>query len=119
MSYSVDLWSSYNKIEKRLELNFHGLKEFIILISEYYSVISKFTTNLKKVYDLKCSSSNESLQIGINGFKTDILNQYLALNDYLNSIKDDINQRKYITMNSNIFFIIINSNDIFFIIFFL
>ena len=90
MSYSVDLWSSYNKIEKRLELNFHGLKEFIILISEYYSVISKFTTNLKKVYDLKCSSSNESLQIGINGFKTDILNQYLALNDYLNSIKDDI-----------------------------
>ena len=90
MSYSVDLWSSYNKVEKRLELNFRGLKEFINLISEYHSVINTFTTNLKKIYDLKCTSSNESLQKGISGFKTDILNQYLALNDYLNSIKDDI-----------------------------
>ena len=90
MSYSVDLWSSYNKVEKRLELNFRGLKEFISLISEYHSVINTFTINLKKIYDLKCTSSNESLQKGINGFKTDILNQYLALNDYLNSIKDDI-----------------------------
>ena len=90
MSYSVDLWSSYNKVEKRLELNFRGLKEFINLISEYYLAINLFTTNLKKVYDLKCFSSNESLQIGINGFKTDILNQYLALNDYLDSLKDDL-----------------------------
>ena len=90
MSYSVDLWSSYNKVEKRLELNFRGLKEFIKVISEYYSVISIFSTNLKKIYDLKCTTSNESLQLGINGFKTDILNQYLALNDYLNSIKDDL-----------------------------
>ena len=90
MSYSVDLWSSYNKVEKRLELNFKGLKEFIKVISEYYSVINTFNTNLKKIYDLKCTTSNESLQIGINGFKTDILNQYLALNDYLNSIKDDL-----------------------------
>ena len=90
MSYSVDLWSSYNKVEKRLEINFRGLKEFINLISEYHSVINTFTINLKKIYDLKCTSSNESLQKGINGFKTDILNQYLALNDYLNSIKDDI-----------------------------
>ena len=90
MSYSVDLWSSYNKVEKRLELNFRGLKEFINLISEYYSVLTTFTTNLKKINDLKCTTSNESLLIGINGFKTDILNQYLALTDYTNSIKDDI-----------------------------
>ena len=90
MSYSVDLWSSYNKVEKRLELNFRGLKEFIKIITEYYSVIDTFSINLKKIYELKCSTSNESLQIGINGFKTDILNQHLALNDYLNSIKDDL-----------------------------
>ena len=32
MSYSFDLWSSYNKLEKRLELNFRGLKEFIKVI---------------------------------------------------------------------------------------
>ena len=90
MSYSVDLWSSYNKVEKRLELNFHGLKEFINILSEYYSVINTFATNLKKIYELKGTTSNESLQKGINGFKTDIFNQYTALNDYLNSIKDDL-----------------------------
>ena len=90
MSYSVDLWSSYNKVQKRLELNSQGLNEFINLLSEYYSVLITFTTNLKKINDLKCTTSNESLQIGINGFKTDIFNQYLALMDYTNSIKDDI-----------------------------
>ena len=90
MSYSVDLWSSYNKVEKRLELNFHGLKEFISIMSEYYSILNTFTISLKKIYNLKCTTSDESLQIGINGFKTDLLNQYLALTDYLNSIKDDI-----------------------------
>ena len=90
MSYSVDLWSSYNKVEKRLELNFHGLKEFIAIMSEYYSILNTFTLSLKKIYQLKCTTSDESLQNGINGFKTDLLNQYLALTDYLNSIKDDI-----------------------------
>jgi len=90
MSYSVDLWSSYNKVEKRLELNFHGLKEFISIMSEYYSILNTFTLSLKKIYHLKCTTSDESLQNGINGFKTDLLNQYLALTDYLNSIKDDI-----------------------------
>ena len=90
MSYSVDLWSSYNKVEKRLELNFRGLKEFINLMSEYYSVLNTFTANLKKINDLKCNTLNESLLQGINGFKADILNQYLALTDYTNSIKDDI-----------------------------
>ena len=90
MSYSVDLWSSYNKVEKRLELNYHGLKEFINIITEYYSILNDFTSNLKKIYELKCTTSNESLQIGINGFKTDIYNQYLALTDYVNSIKDDL-----------------------------
>ena len=90
MSYSVDLWSSYNKVEKRLELNFHGLKEFIAIMSEYYSILNTFTLSLKKIYHLKCTTSDESLQNGINGFKTDLLNQYLALTDYLNSIKDDI-----------------------------
>ena len=90
MSYSVDLWSSYNKVEKRLELNFRGLKEFINLMTEYYSVLNTFTTELKKINDLKCNISNDSLLLGINGFKSDILNQYLALTDYTSSIKDDI-----------------------------
>ena len=90
MSYSVDLWSSYNKVEKRLELNYRGLKDFINIISQYYAVLNEFTFNLKKIYDLKCNTSNESLQTGINGFKADIFNQYLALTDYLTNIKEDL-----------------------------
>ena len=90
MSYSVDLWNSYNKVEKRLELNFKGLKEFIKMISEYHSILLAFSTNLKKIYDMECSSQNESLQIGISGFKSDILNQCKSLNEFLTSIKEDI-----------------------------
>ena len=90
MSYSVDLWSSYNKVEKRLELNFKGLKEFIKIISEYHSAIYSYSSNLKKIYDIECKTQNESLQIGIKGFKSDILNQIHSLNEFLTSIKDDI-----------------------------
>ena len=90
MSYSVDLWNSYNKAEKRLELNFKGLKEFIKLISEYHSTLLSYSINLKKIYDIECTSENESLQIGINGFKSDILNQIKSLNEFLSSIKEDI-----------------------------
>ena len=90
MSYSVDLWNSYNKVEKRLELNFKGLKEFIKMISEYHSILLTYATNLKKIYDMECSSQNESLQIGISSFKSDILNQCKSLNEFLSSIKEDI-----------------------------
>ena len=90
MSYSVDLWSSYNKVEKRLESNFKGLKEFIKMICEYHSTLLSYATNLKKIYDIECTTQNESLQIGINGFKSDILNQFRSLNEFLSSIKDDI-----------------------------
>ena len=90
MSYSVDLWNSYNKVEKRLESNFKGLKEFIKMISEYHSILLSYATNLKKIYDMECSSKNESLQIGISSFKSDILNQCKSLNEFLTSIKEDI-----------------------------
>ena len=90
MSYSVDLWNSYNKVEKRLEFNFKGLKEFIKIISEYHSTLLSYATNLRKIYDMECTSQNESLQVGINSFKSDILNQFKSLNEFLTSIKEDI-----------------------------
>ena len=90
MSYSVDLWSSYNKVEKRLEYNFKGLKDFIKLLCEYHSTLLSYSTNLKKIYDIECKTQNESLQVGIDGFKSDILNQFRSLNEFLTSIKDDI-----------------------------
>ena len=90
MSYSVDLWSSYNKVKRRLESDFKGLKDFIKLISEYQVILLTYATNLKRIYDMECSSQNESLQIGINSFKSDILNQIRSLNEFISSIKDDI-----------------------------
>ena len=90
MSYSVDLWSSYNKVEKRLEANFQGLKDFIKLFSEYYSTLLSYSKNLKKIYDIECKTQNESLELGIKGFKSDILNQFHSLNEFITSIKDDI-----------------------------
>ncbi len=83
MSYSVDLWSSYNKVEKRLEYNFKGLKDFIKLLCEYHSTLLSYSTNLKKIYDIECKTQNESLQVGIDGFKSDILNQFRSLNEFI------------------------------------
>ena len=90
MSYSVDLWSSYNIAKKRLELNFKSLTDFIKIICEYHSTLLSYATNLKKISEMECSTQNVSLQIGINSFKSDILNQFLSLNEFLSSIKDDI-----------------------------
>ena len=90
MSYSVDLWSSYNKVEKRLESNFKGLKDFIKMIYEYHSTLLSYATNLKKIYDMECSSENESLNLGIKGFKSDLLNQFTSLNEFISSIREDI-----------------------------
>ena len=90
MSYSVDLWNSYNKVKRRIESDFKGLKDFIKLISEYHVILLTYATNLKRIYDMECSSQNESLQIGINSFKSDILNQIRSLNEFISSIKDDI-----------------------------
>ena len=68
------IYEAINKVEKRLELNFRGLKEFISLISDYYSVLT---------------ISNEFLLIGINNFKTNILNQYIkSIFNFID--KDDI-----------------------------
>jgi len=90
MSYSVDLWSSYNKVKRRIESDFKGLKDFIKLISEYHVILLTYATNLKRIYDMECSSQNESLQTGINSFKSDLLNQMRSLNEFISSIKDDI-----------------------------
>ena len=90
MSYSVDLWSSYNKVEKRLESNFKGLKDFIKMIYEYHSTLLSYATNLKKIYDMECFSENESLNLGIKGFKSDLLNQFTSLNEFISSIREDI-----------------------------
>ena len=129
MSYSVDLWSSYNKVEKRLESNFKGLKDFIKMIYEYHSTLLSYATNLKKIYDMECSSENESLNLGIKGFKSDLLNQFTSLNelglenmkkDFFESIRDiikyktkyEITKRQNMEENNFQDYNVIESNEI-------
>ena len=47
MSYSVDLWNCYNKLENQLESHLKGLKTFIYIFSEYYSSQQTFSNELK------------------------------------------------------------------------
>ena len=91
MNYSVELWNSYNKVENRLELHYNGLKDFIYMLSEYYNTMNSFSTNLKKILEIKQTiTTNESLLEGINAFKSDLKNQYTHLNEYSYLIKDEL-----------------------------
>ena len=74
MSYSVDLWNSYNKLEQILESHLKGLKTFIYIFSEYYSCQQTFSKELKRLSDyLKNNSITtfESLNEGIISFQNE------------------------------------------------
>ena len=93
MSYSVDLWNSYNKLEQQLESHLKGLKTFIYIFSEYYSCQQTFSKELKRLSDyLKNNSITtfESLNEGIISFQNDLLNQQDYLKENLNNIKEEI-----------------------------
>ena len=93
MSYSVDLWNSYNKLEQILESHLKGLKTFIYIFSEYYSCQQTFSKELKRLSDyLKNNSITtfESLNEGIISFQNDLLNQHDYLKENLNNIKEEI-----------------------------
>ena len=49
MSYSVDLWNCYNKLQKQLESHLNGLKIFIYIMSEYYSSQQTYSKELKRL----------------------------------------------------------------------
>ena len=93
MSYSADLWNSYNKLEQQLESHLKGLKTFIYIFSEYYSCQQTFSKELKRLSDyLKNNSITtfESLNEGIISFQNDLLNQHDYLKENLNNIKEEI-----------------------------
>ena len=93
MSYSVDLWNSYNKLEQQLESHLKGLKTFIYIFSEYYSCQQTFSKELKRLSDyLKNNSITtfESLNEGIISFQNDLLNQHDYLKENLTNIKEEI-----------------------------
>ena len=93
MSYSVDLWNSYNKVEYRLESHIKGLKTFIYILSEYYSSQTSLANDLKRLSEYSTNNpitSYESLSEGISSFQSDLLNQHDYLTEFLNNMKIEI-----------------------------
>ena len=93
MSYSVDLWNSYGKLEYQLESHLKGLKTFIYIFSEYYSSQLTFSNELKFLSDYIMDNpinSFESLNEGISSFQNDLLNQHDYMKESLTNIKIEI-----------------------------
>ena len=93
MSYSVDLWNCYNKLENQLESHLKGLKVFIYVFSEYYSSQLTFSNELKRLSDYIKNNpitSLESLNEGISSFQNDLLNQHDYFKECLTNIKIEI-----------------------------
>ena len=93
MSYSVDLWNCYNKLENQLESHLKGLKVFIYVFSEYYSSQLTFSNELKRLSDYIKNNpitSLESLNEGISSFQNDLLNQHDYFKEFLTNIKIEI-----------------------------
>ena len=93
MSYSVDLWNSYSKLENQLESNLKGLKIFIYIFSEIYSSQLTFANELKRLSEyIKNNQITifESLNEGILSFQNDLLNQHDYLIESLANIKVEI-----------------------------
>ena len=93
MSYSVDLWNCYNKLENQLESHLKGLKVFIYIFSEYYSSQLNFSNELKRLSDYIKNNpitSLESLNEGISSFQNDLLNQHDYFKEFLTNIKIEI-----------------------------
>ena len=93
MSYSVDLWNSYIKLEYQLESHLKGLKTFIYIFSEYYSSQLTFSNELKFLSDYIKDNpikSFESLNEGISSFQNDLLNQHDYMKESLTNIKIEI-----------------------------
>ena len=112
MSYSVDLWKSYNKVENQLESHIKGLKTFIYILSEYYSSQTSLANDLKRLSEYGTNNpitSYESLSEGIISFQNDLLNQYDYLTEFLNNMKIEIldplkhlKERLTKTLNNNL-----------------
>ena len=109
MSYSVDLWNSYSKLENQLESNLKGLKIFIYIFSEIYSSQLTFANELKRLSEyIKNNPITvfESLNEGILSFQNDLLNQHdylieslaninVEILDPLKELKEKISKRLY------------------------
>ena len=92
MSYSVDLWNSFDSIGNSLLGNIKGLKNFIDIFNALYLSLESFSSSLKDLYnnyDYEISS-HKSLYEGILFFKEDFINCYNYIYDFILGIKNEI-----------------------------
>ena len=92
MSYSVDLWNSFDSIGNSLLGNIKGIKNFIDIFNALYLSLESFSSSLKDLYnnyDYEISS-HKSLYEGILFFKEDFINCYNYIYDFMLGIKNEI-----------------------------
>lgn len=92
MSYSVDLWNSFDIIGNSLLSNIKGLKNLTDIFNALYISLESFSSSLKDLYnnyDYEISS-NKSLYEGILFFKEDFINCYNYVFDFMLGIKNEI-----------------------------
>ena len=92
MSYSVDLWNSFDKIGNLFLTNLKGAKNLIDIFNNLYTSIQAFSDNIKELYhnfdyDI---TSHKTLDDAVLYFKEDFLNAYNYLIDLTLGIKNEI-----------------------------
>jgi len=92
MSYSVDLWNSFDKIGNLFLTNLKGAKNLIDIFNNLYTSIQSFSDNIKELYhnfdyDI---TSHKTLDDAVLYFKEDFLNAYNYLIDLTLGIKNEI-----------------------------
>ncbi len=92
MSYSVDLWNSFDTIGNSLLYNIKGLKNLTDIFNALYISLESFSSSLKDLYnnyDYEISS-HKSVYEGILYFKEDFINCYNYIFDFMLGIKNEI-----------------------------
>ena len=92
MSYSVELWNSFNEIGNLLLSNLKGAKNLMEIFNNLYLSIQSFSKNIKDLYNNYNFeiSYHKSLYDSALYFKEDFLNINNYLIDFLLGIKNEI-----------------------------
>ena len=91
MSYSVDLWNSFDSIGNSLLSNINGMKNLTDIFNGLYLSLESFSSSLKDLYNYDYEiSSQKSLYEGILYFKEDFINCYNYIFDFMSCIKKEI-----------------------------
>jgi len=91
MSYSVDLWNSFDCIGNSLLSNINGMKNLTDIFNGLYLSLESFSSSLKDLYNYDYEiSSQKSLYEGILYFKEDFINCYNYIFDFMSCIKKEI-----------------------------